>query len=530
MDKKKERASKNKPNPVTSNEDLKNSANIALDRTHLTAEDYQCTGILEQDFTELCYRVGYIEIPKVLAYPSTPGSEKTENSECADVIQVGSGQTSDRFSYFKPKIQIIMENEDPKSIKEISIRGWKIESKMISVLAKCLPALANLQTVSCWNVGLTDDTFSSFVDILHRCPNVRKVILEGTPLPQQSFHKLITDDLPFTHISLRNNKIDDEGARLLSQSLRSLKMTNKSLAVLTLAFNHISDLGACHIAEALRLHRALLSLNLASNQIGDKGALALAEILGHFSLTHTEIVQRRKLLMEKESRDHPRSPATSRHGDAKSDRPPSHQSTVALDKSQVLKSNKGSVKKNPKDAQKKEDKSVANSHGGGTSSIMNQAAPAKKDDSKSSKKQLANPDPKNVKGKPVRSATKRTPITEQEKTEHSEITMNPLLEQAVSRDGKIFLSGNKVLMNLNLTGNRITEQGLRGFLTAMETQVQESTLIPGTKTHTGLLRLSLTGNNFSPASATYLRLQELMCNRDPINKPTGSPEDSPKDS
>lgn len=89
--------------------------------------------------------------------------------------------------------------------------------------------------------------------------------------------------------------------------------------------------------QGLRLNRSLLSLSLAHNQIGDEGALKLAEVtaggaarsvggargpgwpegshqgslsrllalqvLGPFALTHTEVVERRRLLLEKEAQE-----------------------------------------------------------------------------------------------------------------------------------------------------------------------------------------------------------------------------------
>ncbi|XP_053331224.1 leucine-rich repeat-containing protein 71 [Spea bombifrons] len=521
MGKKTEKGSKDKNVVGSNDDDSKNSAVGLLDKTLLSPEDYQCTGNLDEDFTELCCRVGYTEIPKIIACsnpPGTPASEKTsmDESEWNADGQAGSVHNAERFSYFRPKIRVELESEDAKSVKEVSVRGWKIDDKMMGVFAKCLPALTDLHAISLWNVALTDNTFSSFVSILQQCPNLRVVTLEGNPLPDQSYYKLITDDLPLTHVSLRNNKIDDEGARLLSQALQNLKLTNKNLASLNLGYNHISDVGACHIAEALRLNRSLLSLNLSSNRIGDKGALALAEILGHFALNHKEILERRRLLLEKESQEHPRSPGTSRHGDPKSDRPQSHQSNNVSDKTQVAKTSKSTVKKKEKekDPPRKEEKSVTSTQPSGTSS---QTGAVKKEDAKPPKKQLANPDPKNQRGKGVKSATKRVPLTEQEQTEPTEVT-NPLLEPTESQDGKIFLPGNKVLINLNLLRNRISEEGLKGFLAAIETQVVESKPVPGTKIQTGLLRLSIARNNFSPTSPTFIKLQEIMFTRDPMNK------------
>lgn len=110
---------------------------------------------------------------------------------------------------------------------------------------------------------------------------------------------------------------------------------------------------------------------------------------------------------------------------------------------------------------------------------------------------------------------KRSLLPEVEATEPTEI-VNPLLEQAEHHDGKVFLPGNRVLINLNLTRNQITEQGLKGFLAAMESQQQASKAGAAAKGNTGLLRLSLGKNHFPEESTTFAKLQELMLPRDPI--------------
>ncbi|KAM3918685.1 leucine-rich repeat-containing protein 71 [Leptodactylus fuscus] len=506
------------------------------DKTSLTVEDYQCTGNLEQDFTELCSRLGYIEIPKVVPRPrppTTPASEKTVFADDPGYTsdkdsQGGPGPHRDRYSYFKPSIRVELESDDGRSVREISIRGWKIDDKMMGIFAKCLPALPNLYKINLWNVGLTDRTFSLLVDVLQHCPSVRVISLEGNPLPDQSYYKLISDDSGLVHISLRNNQINDEGARHIGQALRSLKMTSKNLATLVLSYNHITDLGAGYIAQALKFNRSLLSLNLSSNQIGDQGALALAEMLGRFALSHPEIVERRRLLLEEEVQDQPRSPVTSRHADTKSERPLSHHSSSAMDKGEKsqahkAKSSVSKKKEKEKDLQKKEDKANVSNVTSGSTTVTMQPGPNKKEDPKNAKKQTANSDQKNTRGKPVKSATKRAPLPEHE-AEPSEV-INPLLESAEFRDGNVYLPGNKVLISLNLSRNKVTEEGLRGFLAAMETQVQETKPATGSRANTGLLRLSLGKNKFPAESPTFAQIQEIMISRDPIHKSSRSSVD-----
>ncbi|XP_016119406.1 leucine-rich repeat-containing protein 71-like, partial [Sinocyclocheilus grahami] len=103
-----------------------------------------------------------------------------------------------------------------------------------------------------------------------------------------------------TDLSLRNNHIGEEGARLIGSALSTVHSANKNLLSLNLAFNSIGDAGAIHISQGLRLNRSLLCLSLSYNQIGDNGAAHLAEVLGPFALTHEEIVERRKLLIKGE--------------------------------------------------------------------------------------------------------------------------------------------------------------------------------------------------------------------------------------
>uniref|UniRef100_A0A8C8VPK5 Leucine rich repeat containing 71 n=1 Tax=Pelusios castaneus TaxID=367368 RepID=A0A8C8VPK5_9SAUR len=301
MGKKGERAAKDKLAAVNLEEEGKN--------------EYQCTGVLEQDFNELCSRAGLTRIPKVTLRPQPVWAPLLGTHQPAVLGPPWSIQS--KYAYFRPCIQTELEHDDPKSVREIFMRGWKIEEKMLGVFSKCLPALANLQALHFWKVGLTDVSLLSLITIL---PTFLEM---SPPLPRASlslpreqdgsaspYWKLIlSPGCPrrLAHLSLRNNNINDSAAKLIGQALSTLKSSNKSLVSLILGFNHISDLGASYIAEGLRLNRSLLSLSLAHNQIGDRGALRLAEVLGPFALTHTEVVERRRLLLEKESQERSRS-------------------------------------------------------------------------------------------------------------------------------------------------------------------------------------------------------------------------------
>nr|XP_006214805.1 leucine-rich repeat-containing protein 71 [Vicugna pacos] len=219
-------------------------------------EEYQCTGVLETDFTELCTRSGYTKFPKVVIrpYPHSPSDSSSVSSKTTVDDQLLSRSCSlnsleSKYVFFRPTIQVELDHED-NSLTEIYIRGWKLEEQILGIFSKCLPSLSQLQAINLWKVGLTDKTLTMFIALLPLCSStLRNVSLEANPLPEQSYHKLMAVDSTIAHLSLRNNNIDDYGAQLLGQALSTLHSCNRTLMSLNLAFNHIGDEGAGYIAD-----------------------------------------------------------------------------------------------------------------------------------------------------------------------------------------------------------------------------------------------------------------------------------------
>ncbi|XP_078012307.1 LOW QUALITY PROTEIN: leucine-rich repeat-containing protein 71 [Phascolarctos cinereus] len=488
-------------------------------------EEYRCVGILEQDFAELCTRLGYTDFPKVVVRNHgrpTSTSEKLvveEQRASAACSQNSLFQIETKYAFFRPTIQVELEQDDPKTVREIFIRGWRLAEPILSIFSKCLPSLTQLQAINMWKVGLTDETLTTFIALISTCAStLKKVSLEGNPIVEQSYHRLMVPESTITHLSLRNNNIDNQGAKLLGQALSTLHTSNRTLVSLNLGYNHIGDEGAGYIADGLRLNRSLLWLSLAHNHIQDQGARKIAEVLQPFELTHTEVVERRRLMFEKGAQDRTRilrpSPTSSRHGER--DRPLlGAASTLAIDKLQGIKTIKGaSGKKKEKDVAKKEEKP-------GSGLFPTQNVPKKEDSSKSSKGKITTPEQKPGRGRGSKTGPKekRNLLAESEviqkklMPEPTEI-LNPLLEQAEHKNGKVFLPGNKVLMHLNLIRNRITETGLRGFLSAVQYQVKYTKPKTPTKGPSGLVKLMLGKNSFPPQCETYNMIQDLMLPRE----------------
>ncbi|KAM8766492.1 leucine-rich repeat-containing protein 71 isoform 4-T4 [Acanthopagrus schlegelii] len=409
----------------------------------MTFDEYQCSGNVEIDFPGLCALLDMKDLPAVST--KQPASSTTESE--GGVTEESESQIDAVSSWSKPCLQVELENEDPISAKSLKVSGWKVDESTARVLQKMLPSLNKLQSL-------------------------QTVTVEGNPLPERSFHILLSENSMLTHLSLRNNQIGDEGARLIGSALSTLSSANKSLLSLNLAFNSIGDAGAEYIAQGLRLNCALLILSLSNNQIGDAGAAHLAAILGEFALTHEEVVERRKLLLE-------RTQSLSTRVDSNPS-PASQLPSVPSSTSLSVSKGEGRGKKNImcKEPLKKEEK------------------PPAKSNKKSNLCDKSN-----------------TSITEQ--VEAVEI-VNPLLDQSVQRrDGELILPGNATLTSLNLAGNRITEKPLPLFLKSVEMQGDEG----------GLLRLCLQRNRFPPDCEIYVKIKELMALRDPLNKNTEPTEE-----
>ncbi|XP_068431940.1 leucine-rich repeat-containing protein 71 [Clinocottus analis] len=437
----------------------------------LTFDGYQCSGHVETDFYGLCALLDMKDIPAVTTRPST--SSTTEPERVTVPSEDCQSQLNAAPLWSKPRLQVEVENEDPLSANKLKVLGWKVDEKIARVLQKMFPSLSKLQSLHFWQAGLTDQMVVSLVDTVSLCSNLRAVTLEGNHLPEQSYHLLLSEDSVLTHLSLRNNRMGDKGAQLIGSALSTTRSSNKNLLSLNLAFNSIGDAGATHIAQGLRFNRGLLILSLCNNHIGDLGAAHLAAILGEFALTHEEVVERRKMLLERPQSVEPEQPADEVHSVA---------SCTSLCKGE----NKGKKK----ETSKKDEKPVVVKE--------NPKSQKKSSDTKTQSKTVKH-------GEQEKAPTVPEVCPQEEVME----VVNPLLDQQVQyRDGELFLPGNKVLNSLNLAGNRITKKALPLFLKSLEMQGEGE----------GLLRLSLQRNHFPLDCEYYVKITELMTLRDPLKQ------------
>ncbi|XP_019720905.1 leucine-rich repeat-containing protein 71 [Hippocampus comes] len=432
-----------------------------------TFDDYECSGNVMTDFPGLCALLDMKNIPAL----------KTKSSSSNQESATGGRQSHKKPAHdvFKPHLQVELENGDPYCTSSIKIFGWTVDEPIVRVLSKMISCSSTLHTIYFWQAGLTDSMVIALVNAVCVCVTLRVITLEGNPLVDNNHHLLFCEGSALTHLNLRNNRIEDEGARLLGAALSTSTCANWNLTSLNLSFNHIGDVGAGHIAKGLRFNRTLLFLSLSNNHIGDSGATKLAAVFGEVVLPHEEIVQRRKLLLEKRH-------SSSAAADA-------DQSCVAKLSSDQLPSLAGGAS--------------LGSNKGETKNLVK-----KRDSSKAEGKRAPTKDPKCLKKSEGQDAEEKNCVYDQEHKKPVEM-VSPLLNESVQqRNGELVLPGNTTLASLSLAGNRITELSLPQFLTSLQMQ-------DGGK---GLLRLCLQRNHFAAECEPYLKIKEVMALRDPLNK------------
>lgn len=115
--------------------------------------------------------------------------------------------------------------------------------------------------------------------------------MDGNPNMVQNFD-LLLKDTKLRKLSLRFCGISEDGAKSIAQRINFFA-PELQLMHLNLSSNFLGDEGVASIARSLRVNRSLSILNLADNQITDKGCERIVESLQSFALKLFEIRLRR---------------------------------------------------------------------------------------------------------------------------------------------------------------------------------------------------------------------------------------------
>ncbi|CAB3233028.1 unnamed protein product [Arctia plantaginis] len=127
------------------------------------------------------------------------------------------------------------------------------------------------------------------LDKLVSASNITEVILDHTVVKGAQYHCLLDHKSKLKYLSLAGCKLMDDGVKEIANRLVHPLAASKSLKVLNLSSNQITDVGAQYVGDMLRTNRQLAYLNLASNMITDIGADSILNSLVQFPLTTDEL-------------------------------------------------------------------------------------------------------------------------------------------------------------------------------------------------------------------------------------------------
>lgn len=121
--------------------------------------------------------------------------------------------------------------------------------------------------------------------------NITDVCLDNTGIRDGNYDLFLEDpNCTLKNLSMSRCKIDDAVVKRMAIDLRYPLPASKTLLILNLAANLITDAGANYLAEALRTNRQLVYLNLSDNNITDLGAQEIFDTLKDFSVTDEEML------------------------------------------------------------------------------------------------------------------------------------------------------------------------------------------------------------------------------------------------
>lgn len=169
-----------------------------------------------------------------------------------------------------------------------------IPAKVIKLIGLLVPFHKHLTNITI-NSGIGADTIYEISKFLP-ASNITELCLDGAFIAAANYDLLLTK-CHLKYLSISKCKITDAVVKTIVDKLYFNLPASKSLSALNLSTNRVTDVGAKHLAEVLRLNRQLCYLNLADNMITDEGAISILDVLHNFHLTPKELKEYRSRYM-----------------------------------------------------------------------------------------------------------------------------------------------------------------------------------------------------------------------------------------
>ncbi|KAL8571252.1 hypothetical protein ACOMHN_067809 [Nucella lapillus] len=433
------------------------------------------------------------------------------------------------------------EADDDRTVSAIHIRGWPMDRALMEVLYHCWPALPSLRCLQLPQVDLKGSSFYLLASCLPLCPHLHTLVLDGNPLTGVSLSALLGTCSQPWHLSLRFCTIGDLQVHDLAGSLGmnmapsssttptpTIQPADDSLVSLNLSNNDLGDAGAAHLADALKTNRSLLVLNLANNKVGDAGLARLAQTLAWFPLTpeqekirralaHVQLAEQKLSIVVTgpQKRD-----SQVEHVPGKPSRPSLSSSTGSRGSiSRLATTHSSSHRVGNASPKRGSFQSKLKSPGKTTSKkVTGMKSSVVKREGMSRKRQRSLPlehgQEKEAVSAPVPSQVDKLRYRPSWYTPQDIavdcLGPHPFLRAGFLHDGILWLPGNRAVVSLNVSGNRVGRAGVQALLAAVEEQ-----MLPAQDAEQGLRRVVIHRNPVPAGCAELQQLKHKMRRREP---------------
>ncbi|KAL0810153.1 hypothetical protein ABMA28_010945 [Loxostege sticticalis] len=164
----------------------------------------------------------------------------------------------------------------------------RIVLKIIGLIIKYQTYLTSLNI----DKGMDQYTIYEICKILP-LSNLTDICLDNCSFKEANYYMLLEKPNCIRQLSLARCGITDDVVQTLTNMLVYPLPSSKSLSILNLSSNRITDVGVRHLSEALRSNRQLSYLNVADNMISDDGAEVILNTLLNFPLSFNELLSSR---------------------------------------------------------------------------------------------------------------------------------------------------------------------------------------------------------------------------------------------
>lgn len=213
------------------------------------------------------------------------------------VSELEFGKIEKRIPNDEEFINILVFYDSSENLVQLKIeKAPHLPRKLIKILELIIPFQPLLSAITI-NRGLDQYIIHDLSKFLHTT-NITEVCFDDTFVKEGNHYILLQKNNRIQNLSLCRCKINDDVVFKLVSTLVYPQPSSKTLCILNLSSNRITDEGAKHIADMLKRNRKLFFLNIAGNRITDEGASAIFDTLMDFRLNSDEALTMKGSLME----------------------------------------------------------------------------------------------------------------------------------------------------------------------------------------------------------------------------------------